>query len=490
MDDELTLGTAGGEEVVVVPWPRMLRHRMSARVSSSDRYQWWVLWTVLGGLLAVQLTFTILAVALPRIGRDLHASTNTMTWVITGPLLLFGVAAPVVGKLGDLHGHRRVYLLGLGTAALMAALSAAAWSAGSLIAARTLSGLEGAATGAAGVALIFSVFEPGDRVKAMGFWSLVGAGSPVLGVAIGGPIVHAFGWRWIFAGQVPCIAAAFVVALLVLPETDRGRRERLDVAGAATLTVGVLSILVALNRGPEWGWTHPVVVGGFLLAPIALAAFVGVERRAPAPLLPLDYLRRRNFSAPIATQVFGNYAYLGGFFLTPLLLHRFFGYDESRIGLLVLARPVSFSIVAPLAGYLAVKTGERAAAVVGTAAVAASMLVFAGIGLHSSDVHVIAALVLSGIGLGISSPSVASSIGNAVDDADLGIASAAQQLLTQVGVVAGIQIMQTVQASRERADGLAGSFHDAFLLGAVVAAIGVACAALVRSAPRDPVRVL
>ncbi|HZQ27501.1 MAG TPA: MFS transporter [Acidimicrobiales bacterium] len=491
MDDELTLGAAGGEEVVVVPWPRLLRtrslrRRLSARVSSSDRYRWWVLWTVLGGLVAVQLTFTMLAVALPRIGRDLHASTNTLTWVITGPLLMFGIAAPVVGKLGDIHGHRRVYVIGLGTACACAALSAAAWSAGSLIAARTLSGLEGAATGAAGVALIFSVFEPGDRVKAMGFWSLVGAGSPVLGVAIGGPIVHAFGWRWIFVGQAPLIAAAFVVALLVLPETSRGARQRLDLAGAATLTVAVTSVLFALNRGPEWGWTRPAVLAGFVVCPLAAVAFVAVERRAVAPLLPLDYLRRRNFVAPIATQVFSNFAYLGGFFLAPLLLDKFFHYSESRIGLLVLARPIAFSIVAPVAGYLAVRTGERAAAVVGTLAVAASMLVFAGVGLHSSDVHIVTALVLSGIGLGISSPSVASSVGNAVDEADLGIASAAQQLLTQVGVVAGIQLMETVQAARQSTDGLVGSFHDAFLLGGGVCLLGVVCASLVRSAEREP----
>jgi EmrB/QacA subfamily drug resistance transporter len=470
--------------VAVVPWPLLLRRRVVRRARSTDRYRWWVLAVVLFGLLSVNVTFTILAVALPRIGRELHASPNTMTWVITGPLLLYGVTAPVLGKAGDIWGHRKVYILGLAGASVCAAASALAWNAGSLIAFRTLGGMEGAATGAASMALIFSVFEPGDRVKAMGFWSLVGAGGPVIGVAIGGPIIQHFGWRWIFAVQVPLIAVALVLAVLVLPETVRGQRQRLDWAGAITLTIAATSLLMGLNRGPDWGWSHPAVVGAFLLTPLATAAFVRVESRAPHPLLPLNYLRRRNFAAPIGQSVFAQFAYMGGFILSPLLLSRVFGYDETRIGLIVIARPLAFSISAPIAGYLAVRLGERLAAVTGTAAVIASMGVFATIDGQSPVWVLIAALALSGVGLGVSSPSVAASVGNAVDEADLGIASAAQQLLTQIGLVAGIQLMQTVQAAREPAVGLVPSFHDAYVLGGAVCCLALVCAFFVQSAER------
>jgi EmrB/QacA subfamily drug resistance transporter len=485
ISEDPTLGGAGRDEVAVVPWPLLLRRSVAHRVSTGLRSRWWVLWVVLFGLLAVNVTFTILAVALPRIGRDMHTSTNTMTWVITGPLLLFGVTAPVLGKAGDIWGHRRIYVIGLLGACVCAAGSAAAWSAGSLIAVRTLGGMEGAATGAASMALIFSVFEPGDRVKAMGFWSLVGAGGPVIGVAIGGPIIQHFGWRWIFVTQVPLIAVAAVLAVLVLPETVKGERQRLDWAGAVALTVSVTSVLMALNRGPEWGWSHPIVVAAFALAPVALVVFLRIEARAPHPLLPLAYLRRRNFAAPIGQSAFSQFAYMGGFILAPLLLDKVFHYDETRIGLLVIARPLAFSVTAPIAGYLAVRLGERSAAIVGTLGVIASMGVFATIDARSSDLVLISALVLSGVGLGISSPSVAASVGNAVDVADLGIASAAQQLLTQVGLVAGIQLMQTVQAAREPSVGTVAAFHEAYLLGGAVCALALVCAVWVRSADRD-----
>lgn len=476
---------AGGDEVVVVlPWPRLLRRRVHGRARASERFQWWVLWSVLAGLLSVNVTFTILAVALPRIGRELGASDATTTWIVTGPLLAFGVAAPILGKAGDVFGHRRLYLAGLGGALVAAALSASAWNAPSLIAVRVFGAVQGAATGAASMALIFSVFDREDRVKAMGFWSLVGAGGPVIGVAIGGPVVQAVGWRWVFAAQVPLILAAFVVAALVLPETERRERQRLDWLGALTLTVAVTSLLLALNSGPSWGWTSARTAAALVVAAVGLAAFLRVERTASPPLIPLRYFRQRNFAFPMGAQVFANFAYMGGFILTPrLLASDLFGYGEARIGYLVLARPLVFSLVAPVAGYVTVRVGERLAAVTGTAAVVVSMLVFTAVDGSSGDLHVMAALALSGVGLGIASPALSSSVANAVRPTDFGIASASQQLLNQVGLVAGIQFMQTVQSSRQAA-GLAASFSAAYAVGAAVSVLGVLCAVFVRSAGR------
>jgi MFS family permease len=475
-EDLPTIGPAAGDEVVVVPWPLLFRQRITERVESSERYRWWVLLAVLGGLFSVNFTFTIFAVALPRIAREFGTTENTLTWVITGPMLGYGIAAPALGRAGDLWGHRRVYMLGLATSMVCAALSAIAWNAGSLIAIRTTNALEGAATGAASMALIFRVFHRDDRVKAMGWWSLVGAGGPVLGVAIGGIVIQRFGWRWIFVAQVPLILTALFIAGAVLPETARGGEVTFDVKGAVLLAGSVTTLLFAVNRGPEWGWASPAVVAGFALAPLCALGFVWAERRAPEPLLPLDYLRRRNFAFPIGAQALGNFAYMGGFILAPQLLTHFFGYGEERVGFMVLTRPLAFSITAPIAGYLAVKAGERSAAVFGTAAVVVSMFLFAAVGNGSGDALVIGALVLSGVGLGISSPSVAASVANSVDEASLGIASATQQLMTQVGVVTGIQLMKTVQTT--------SSYHDAYILGAVVALGAVVCGAFVQSATR------
>ncbi|MHB8671970.1 MAG: MFS transporter, partial [Acidimicrobiales bacterium] len=333
-------GAAGGDEVVVVPWPLLFRRRVSERVEASGAYRWYVLATLLVGLFSVGFTITILAVSLPRIAGDLHSSVATLTWVITGPLLAFGMVGPALGRISDVWGHKRVFLLGLCGSIVFAAASASAWNATSLIAFRVLGVAEGAATGPASIAMIMRLFPEGDRVKAMGWWSLVGAGAPVLGVVAGGPIVEAFGWRWIFVAQVPFTIMALLLGSLVLPRSERGARQLVDWAGAGTLGLGVTSLLVGLNRGPVVGWSSPLIVVSLVLSVAGLCAFVVVERRSPAPLIPLAWLRRRNFSLPMTVQFFANLAYMGSFILTPLYLKEGFGYGETRVGLLSIARPL------------------------------------------------------------------------------------------------------------------------------------------------------
>jgi len=476
-EDYVPIGAAGETEPVSVAWPILLRDRLTERAQGSPRFRWWVLWTVLAGLFSVNVTFTILAVVLPQIADEFGTSESTMIWVVTGPMLAFGVVAPILGKTGDIFGHRRMYLIGLTGAMVCAALSAVAWSAGSLIAFRVLGSIQGGATGSSSMALIFSEFDRDDRVKAMGWWSLIGAGGPVIGLAIGGPIIDAFGWRWIFAAQVPLSFAALGLAAAVLKETEGHKVPKLDWGGAFTLGLGVSSLLFAFNRGPAWGWSDPRVVAGFVLAPLALAAFAAVERRAEQPLLPLDVLRRRNFSVPIAASTFGNFAYMGGFVLAPLLLTEVYGYNASRIGLFVAVRPLTFSLTAPVAGYLAVRWGERSAARAGMSAVVVSMVAFVLATEEPKPALVLAGLALSGLGLGCAQPSISSSVANAVDEDSLGIASAAQQLVTQVGVVSGIQLMSTIHDAT-------ASFTKAYALGAAASIVAVIAASFLRSAPR------
>jgi MFS family permease len=309
----------------------------------------------------------------------------------------------------------------------------------------------------------------------------------VLGVVIGGPLVEHVGWRVIFAAQVPLALLALLAGVMILPRHlnyDEEERPPVDFRGALTLATTVTSLLFALNRAPEWGWTSPAVVLGFALSPIAAVSFVVVERRAAFPLVPLAFLRRRNFALPIGMQFFTNFAYMGSFFLTPLFLKNVFGYGETHIGTLSIARPLTFSLSAPAAGYLAVRVGERTAAVVGAVAVVASMVVWSQLAPGSADIAVMGALGLAGIGLGISSPAMASTVANAVDERSLGIAGAAQQLMVQVGIVAGIQITETFEAARQPHIGAVAAFHQAYLLAGIVGLAGVACALFVRSADR------
>src|SRR5436305_11963806 len=220
-DAGFEIDAPGAEEVAVLPWPALFRRRLARRVEGSDRYEWWVLWTVLAGLFSVGFTITILTVSLPRIAADLHSDTTTLTWVITGPLLAFGVVGPLLGKAGDIWGQKRMFIFALTLTLVFAGLTAIAWNAGSLILFRVLGAGEGAATGPASMALVLMVFRPEQPAKAMGFWSLVGAGAPVLGVVAGGPIVEHFSWRLIYVAQIPFTAVALIAAAIILPGRDR-----------------------------------------------------------------------------------------------------------------------------------------------------------------------------------------------------------------------------------------------------------------------------
>lgn len=444
------------------------------------RSRWGLLVSVLLGLLATNITFTIFNVALVDIAKGLHTTSTTLTWAITGPLLVVGVSAPLLGRLGDVRGHRRLYLAGLVGSLLCAAVTAVAWNAGSLIAARLLSGVGSAALSASSWALLFRVFNgPGERTKVMGWWSLVGAGGPVIGVAIGGPVVQAFGWRWIFVAQVPLIVVALVWCLRTLPDTDRLPEEKLDLGGALLLALGVGAVLLAVNQSGG-GWRQPVVLASLAVAAASVPAFVRVERRALSPVLPLEWLGRREITLPCLASFALNFGYMGGFFLTPLFLEQALGYGISETGFLQIARPLVFAVAAPVAGYLAVRTGERAAAAAGGAALLGSMLVFAGLGHGSPTVLVVVGLGASGLANGVASPSISAMVAGAVDVGRLGSASATMQVASQLGVVGGIQVMETVEAARQHHASLLAAYHTAYLAGAGVALLSVVTALMIR----------
>ncbi|HMR97105.1 MAG TPA: MFS transporter, partial [Microthrixaceae bacterium] len=222
---DVAVEAPGVDEEAVVPWSMLLRRRPTGPEepgSGSDR-PWLVTWTVLFGAFWVSSTITILAVSRPEIAQDLGASVESLVWLISGPTIAVALTGTTAGKLGDLHGHRRVYLIGMVGATVFVALTALAWSGPSLIAFRVLGATIGAATGPSSLALINRMFTPERRSRALGFWSLVVAGGPVVGLVAGGPLVEAFGWRVIFAVQAPLLAVATVVAFVVLPETGRRR---------------------------------------------------------------------------------------------------------------------------------------------------------------------------------------------------------------------------------------------------------------------------
>ena len=480
--EELEFGieAPGGDEVILLPWSLMLQRKVAGRVQHSPRQAWIILAASLLGVFTASFTITVLTVSLGEIAEDLGSTKSMLTWAVTGPSLAIAVLGPIGGKLSDRHGARRVYLISLCGVAVFSVAAVFAWNAPTLIAARFIGASLGAAAGPAALSMINRSFAPERRAQALGYWSLVGAGAPVIGVVIGGPLVDAFGWRWIFILQTPIAVAAVLIGFLVLPRSSPGDRYPFDIAGSALLAFGVGLVLVALNRGPEMGWSHPLVLVGFIAGPLMLVWFARVESRAAHPLLPMHYFRRRNFTFPMLNQFFANFTYMGGFILTPLLLHDVLGYSTTKTGLVSIARPLAFSICGPIAGYLVIKFGERTIGMFGSAVLVASMMGLAMLTATSGMWWIEGALVLSGIGMGACAPAMIASIANSVEKRDLGIAGAASQTVSQIGVVAGMQILLTVQTISSSSGSATSSYAAAYHVGAIAAAIACVAAFFVR----------
>jgi len=437
------------------------------------REAWLITWIVLSGAFCVSFTITILSVSRPAIARDLGADPSLLVWLISGPTMATALSSASAGKLGDVFGHRRSYLVGIAGATVFALASAAAWNGPSLIAFRVLGALIGASTAPSSMAIINSVFPARDRSRALGYWSLVVAGGPVVGLVAGGPLVELFGWRMIFVLQAPLLAIAGVVAWRRLPETPKRVGTPLDVGGQVTLGVSLLALLLAIDRGRPLGWDSTVVLGLFALSVLTFVAFVRIELRVSHPLVPLRYFRRRSFSLPVAIQFFANFGYMGGFILAPKLLDEVRHLGPGAISLLLIPRPLVFAICGPIAGAMIPRVGTRIYMLIGSICMTLSLGILALVAHAPATAWVVLAIAISGLGQGSAQPAAATSVANSVDPTDLGVAAAALQLVGMVGASVGMNLLDTIQVSRVAAAGAAGSFRDAYLVGACVSAVGI-----------------
>ena len=388
----------------------------------------------------------MLSASLPRIARDLGAADSTVTWVIAAPLLAFAVITPIVGKIGDLYGHRRTYLTSFALGTVLALSTSLAWDITSLIVLRTLAQAAKAASGPSAMAMILSTFPHRERTRALGIWAAVVALSPAVGVVTGGPLIEWLGWRILFVVQGATVGLALLAAVCVAPETPRRTGIRFDVPGAVTLGVGVSGLLLAVNRGISWGWTNPLVLVAAALAPVGLGLFMAIEHRSDAPLLPPALLRRRSFTRPMTAQAVLQSGYMGALVMAPFLLERRWGFRPTVIGLVMLPRPLSFAFCARLGGHHDPKHGARRVAVTG-------MLVFvvamglAGVGAQQRWLPMfLGGAMLAGAGSGYIRPTVANSVTAAAGDADIGIAGGSMNMLQQIGAAVGITVLTALMA--------------------------------------------
>jgi MFS family permease len=388
-----------------------------------------------------------------------------------------------------------------------ALLTALSHNVDMLLFARALDGVQGAATGTASGALINMVFSPQERVKALGWWSLIGAGGPVIGVSLGAPIIAAYGWRALFWFQLVLILIAFLVVVVVLPRrrgfdnedaaaklAAREQFKRMDWIGSWSLSFAVGLLMFGLSIGTTWGWTNYRTVGCFFFSVVMTSSFVYRIRHAQFPLIPPHYFRRRNFVMPMILRATSNFAYFGAFFLFPLLMEKGYGFSISRVGVISLARPLIFSISSPIAGYITMRIGERVSAFAGAAFLTTSLVLFSLLHPSTGVWFIVLALALSGLGMGVGMPASSSAMANEVQPGEFGVMSAAQMLAVQVGEVAGIEVLVTIRQFLVRHDDLTGAkpgpsllatFHLSFVLGAAVASVGVVAAYFMRAVPRS-----
>ena len=473
--------TAGVDEVALAPLHERVRSALVDRIGISRRKA--TMTVLLSGVFTVSFTVTLLVVVLDTVAADLKSTVSVVSWSITAPMLAFAVIGPAFGKLGDLIGHKRVFVGGLLGAGIFAGLTALAPSAPILILLRTLSAACGSATGPSAMAFTNRMYEPHERVRPLGMWSFVTAGAPVIGVVAGVPLVDLVGWRIIFLVQAPLCIFGAVVSWWLLRDTERQPGARFDAAGALTLGGGATLLLLGINRGGTWGWNSPLIVGAIALGVVLLYAFVQVERRVAAPMVPPQWFRTRNIAFPVLSQALANFAYMGGFMIIPQMLKDGVGLSLATVGWLIIARPLTFSIVAPLGARVTMRTGERFAGVFGAMTVFVSMIVLSTV-REATPLWLIAfGLGLSGLGLGVASPALSALLANAVDDEQLGIASAMQQLVTQMGALLGATVMISVHEATSD-QGVLASYSNALVVGAALCVVAGLLATEVRSTRR------
>jgi MFS family permease len=462
--------------------------RVAARIDAGGRYPRAVIVVAITGLFATTFPVTVLTLAIPTIAEDFGTRQSSLAWLVTLPVLASALALPVLGKLGDLYGHRRVFVVGFAVATLTTALTATATNPALLIAWRTVSQVAGGSTMPSSLALINSVHRGPDRARAMGWWSMTAAGAPVIGLTVGAPAIDALGWQMLFLLQAALNVVPVIASWLVLRETPR-RMATFDLLGAATLAVGVGPLLLGINQAPEWGVTSASVIGCVAVGLAGLAVFATVERRVAAPLMPLTFFRERDVASSLTNGFLTGAAYMGGFFVASLMVVEQFDYTLTSAVPILAIRPALFALFSPVGGRLAGAAGSRTGVLAGSAALAFGMAAL-GIGsaIDSLILVVGGGFVFQGIGYGLLRPAITTALADAVDERDLGMAGAAERLTGQVGVATGITVLATVYGGRVAGFPPAFAVGAAFAVAGAVVALGMRRLAPPRGAPHHPSR--
>jgi EmrB/QacA subfamily drug resistance transporter len=462
-----------------------------------SRTRWLALLVLCLGDLMIVLDVTIVGVALPSIREDLGFSETSLAWVVNGYLLTFGGFLLLGGRLGDLFGHRRLFLLGI---ALFTAASLAcglATSQGFLIAARAIQGLGAAVVSAVALSLMMTLFtEPAERAKAMGIFGFVASGGGSIGVLLGGIITDVLSWHWIFLVNVPVGVLVCVLTLKLVPSSQGlATVERLDVAGAVTVTAALMLAVYAIVNGNQEGWFSTQTLGLLGGGVVLLAIFLGIEARVRSPLMPLGLFRLRNVAVANVVGVLWAAAMFAWFFLSALYLQLVLGYSPLQVGLAFLpGNLIMGALSVGLSAKLVLRFGIRPPLATGLLLAALGLLLFARAPVDGSFVvDVLPSMILLGLGAGMAFNPVLLAAMSDVDESEAGLASGVVNTSFMMGGALGLAVLASLAASRtetllDSGEGslvaLTGGYHVAFAVGAAFAALAAAVGGLLLRAEK------
>jgi EmrB/QacA subfamily drug resistance transporter len=467
-------------------------------MGAEDRRRWMALYVLCAGMLMIVLDATIVNVALPTIQEDLGFSQNDLAWVVNAYLIAFGGLLLLAGRIGDLIGQRRIFLIGLTVFTCASLLCALAQSQGVLIGARFVQGVGGALTSAVILGMVVTMFpEPREQAKAIGVYTFVAVAGGSIGLLAGGVLTQTINWHWIFFVNIPIgIATGLLAVRLVADREGIGLTAGADLPGAVLLTgglmLGVYTILGVEDEG--WGSSQTLALGAVSIG--LLAAFLARQARVANPLMPLRLFRAPNVGGANLVQALLVVGMFGMFFLGALYMQRILGYDALQVGLAYLPMTVVMGTMSfRFTGELNLRYGPTATLIPAMVFVVAGLLLLARTPVDASyAIDLLPAMILIGLGAGLGFPSLMTLAMSGATESDSGLASGLVNTSVQVGGAIGLAVLATLATEHTQAElddgasaaaALNSGYHLAYLVGAglVLVAIAVAVGSLRSEVP-------
>jgi EmrB/QacA subfamily drug resistance transporter len=459
-----------------------------------EQRKWWTLGAVTFGLFMIMLDNTIVNVALPSIQRDLDLPVSELEWVVTGYALSFAALMLTGGKLADAYGRRLLFMVGMGAFALASLWCGLAGSGEELIAARIVQGVGAALMNPATLSIITATFPPKQRGTAIGIWAGVSALALAIGPLVGGLLTEHLSWHWIFFVNIPVGAVGIVASLLLIDESRDATHENLDVPGLLASALGLFALTYGLIEANTYGWVSVRILGAFAVSVVALASFVAIERRRPAPMLDLRLFRNRTFLGANLAVMLTTLSMFGVLFFISLYLQNVLWYSPVRAGAAFLPMTLLIVVTAPIVGRAADRFGSRGLMSGGLLLLTTHLLLLTRIGMTSSYWTMFPALVVGGIGIAcVMAPGSAAAM-KAVSVDKAGVGAAVLNTFRQVGGATGLALMGAIVAAAAGEGPTVSSFldglHTALFVAAAIAFVGsVVSVWLVRPSPSGTAQV-